>query len=107
MRIPDELGDRIEKEVNNIKLTVLRDTAKILSDRYMNAKRTGQSLLNKDIEVLAYSIIRMPATFGAINKALEETLKKYNPTIKTVLDLGVLNFPLIKTLSPKLTFICL
>lgn len=41
----------------------------------MTAKRTGQSLLNKDIEVLAYSIIRMPATFGAINKALEETLK--------------------------------
>lgn len=28
MRIPDELEDRIEKEVNNIKLTVLRDTAK-------------------------------------------------------------------------------
>ena len=27
--------------------------------------------------------------------------------LKTVLDLGVLNFPLIKTLSPKLTFICL
>lgn len=45
MRIPDELGDRIEKEVNNIKLTVLRDTAKILSDRYMNAKRTGQSFI--------------------------------------------------------------
>ena len=88
MRIPDELEAKIENEINNIKLTDLRDTAKTLSDRYMNAKRNGQSLLNKNLEVLAYSIIRMPATFCAINKALEETLKRYNPTIKTVLDIG-------------------
>ena len=86
MRIPDELEAKIENEINNIKLTDLRGIAKILSARYMNAKRTGQSLLNKNLEVLAYSIIRMPATFGAINKALEETLDIYNPTIKTVLD---------------------
>ena len=52
MRIPDELEDKIANEINNIKLTDLRDTAKILSDRYMNAKRTGQSLLNKNLEVL-------------------------------------------------------
>ena len=88
MRIPNELEEKIEKEIKNISLTELRDTARILSDRYMNAKRTGQSLLNKNLEVLAYSIIRMPATFGAINKALEETLDIYNPTIKTVLDIG-------------------
>ena len=69
MRIPNELEEKIEKEIKNISLTELRDTARILSDRYMNAKRTGQSLLNKNLEVLAYSIIRMPATFGAINKA--------------------------------------
>ena len=88
MRIPDELEAKIENEINNIKLTDLRDIAKILSARYMNAKRTGQSLLNKNLEVLAYSIIRMPATFCAINKAIEETLKRYNPNIKTVLDIG-------------------
>lgn len=88
MRIPDELEDKIANEINNIKLTDLKNTAKILSDRYMNAKRTGQSLLNKNLEVLAYSIIRMPATFCAINKALEETLKRYNPNVKTVLDIG-------------------
>ena len=88
MRIPDELEAKIENEINNIKLTDLRDIAKILSAMYMNAKRTGQSLLNKNLEVLAYSIIRMPATFCAINKAIEETLKRYNPNIKTVLDIG-------------------
>ena len=59
MRIPNELEEKIEKEIKNISLTELRDTARILSDRYMNAKRTGQSLLNKNLEVLAYSIIRM------------------------------------------------
>ena len=64
MRIPNELEEKIEKEIKNISLTELRDTARILSDRYMNAKRTGQSLLNKNLEVLAYSIIRMPALLG-------------------------------------------
>ena len=88
MKIPFELEERIEKEVENIKLSDLKDVAKNLSNRYMNEKREGQSLINKRLEVLAYSIIRMPATFCAINKALEETLKRYNPTIETALDIG-------------------
>lgn len=88
MKIPNELEEKIEKEVENIKLSDLKDIAKTLSNRYMNEKREGQSLINKKLEVLAYSIIRMPATFCAINKALEETLKKYNPTIESALDIG-------------------
>ena len=88
MKIPFELEERIEKEVENIKLSDLKDVAKNLSNRYMNEKREGQSLINKRLEVLAYSIIRMPATFCAINKAIEETLKKYNISIENALDIG-------------------
>ena len=47
MRIPNELEEKIEKEIKNISLTELRDTARILSDRYMNAKRTGWILRRK------------------------------------------------------------
>lgn len=88
MKIPYELEEKIEKELENVKLTDLKETAKKLSDRYMNEKRAGQSLLNKEMEALAYSIIRMPATFCAVNKALQETLKRYSPEIKTMLDIG-------------------
>ena len=88
MKIPYELETKIEHEIENVKLNELREVAQKLSDRYMNEKRVGQSLVNKDLEVLAYAIIRMPATFCAINKALEETLKRYEPEIDTVLDIG-------------------
>ena len=88
MKIPYELEAKIGQEIENVKLSELREVAKNLSNRYMNEKRGGQSLLNKDMEALAYSIIRMPATFCAINKALEETLKRYRPEIDTALDIG-------------------
>ena len=83
-----ELEEKIAREIQNVKLSDLKEVAQTLSNRYMNEKRKGQSLINKKLEVLAYSIIRMPATFCAIDKAIEETLKKYNPTIETALDIG-------------------
>ena len=88
MKIPFELEEKIAREIQNVKLSDLKEVAQTLSNRYMNEKRKGQSLINKKLEVLAYSIIRMPATFCAIDKAIEETLKKYNPTIETALDIG-------------------
>lgn len=88
MKIPFELEEKIAREIQNVKLSDLKEVAQTLSNRYMNEKRKAQSLINKKLEVLAYSIIRMPATFCAIDKAIEETLKKYNPTIETALDIG-------------------
>lgn len=63
MKIPSELEDKIEKQLENVKLTELKEISKNLSNKYMNEKRMGQSLLNKELEALAYSVIRMPATF--------------------------------------------
>lgn len=88
MKIPYELEESIETELENIKLSELKDVAKQLSNRYMNETRQGQSLASKKIEILAYSIVRMPATFGAISKAIEETLQRYNTNIETALDIG-------------------
>lgn len=88
MKIPSELEDNIEKQLKNVKLIELKEISKNLSNRYMNEKRMGQSLLNKELEALAYSVIRMPATFCAINKVLEETIKRYNINIDTALDVG-------------------
>ena len=88
MKIPFELEEKITREIQNVKLSDLKEVAQTLSNRYMNEKRKGQSLINKKLEVLAYSIIRMPATFCAINKAIEETLKKYNTSIENALDIG-------------------
>ena len=89
MKIPDLLEMAIEKEIQGIKITELKEAAKKLSDRYMNEKRTGQTLLSKEKEALAYSIMRMPATFCAVTTALRHTLNiANNCNIENVLDVG-------------------
>lgn len=89
MRIPDLLENAIEKEIQGVKITELKQIAKRLSDRYMNEKRAGQTLLSKEEEALAYSCMRMPATFCAVTVALKNTLNiAKNCNIETVLDIG-------------------
>ena len=89
MKIPDLLENAIEKEIQGIKITELKELAKRLSDRYMNEKREGQTLLSKEKEALAYSGMRMPATFCAVTVALRNTLNiAENCNIETVLDIG-------------------
>ena len=89
MKIPDLLENAIENEIQGIKITELREIAQDLSNRYMNEKRTGQTLLSKQKEALAYSIMRMPATFCAVTTALRHTLNIANTChIETVLDIG-------------------
>ena len=89
MRIPYLLEDAIEKEIQETKITELKEHAQNLSNKYMNEKRTGQTLLSKDKEALAYSIMRMPATFCAVTVALRNTLNiAENCNIDTVLDIG-------------------
>lgn len=89
MKIPDLLENAIEKEIQGIKITELKELAQNLSNRYMNEKRAGQTLLSKEKEALAYSIMRMPATFCAVTIALRNTLNiAENCNIETVLDIG-------------------
>ena len=89
MRITDLLEMAIEQEIQGIKITELKEIAQNLSDRYMNEKRAGQTLLSKEKEALAYSIMRMPATFCAVTTALKNTLDIASDLeINTVLDIG-------------------
>lgn len=89
MKIPNLLEQAIENEIEGIKVTELRENAQNLSNRYMNEERTGKALLTEEKEALAYSIMRMPATFGAVTVALTNTLNiANNYKIDTVLDIG-------------------
>lgn len=89
MKISDLLENAIEKEIQGIKITELKELAQKLSSRYMNEKREGQTLLSKEKEALAYSGMRMPATFCAVTVALRNTLNiAKNCEIETVLDIG-------------------
>ena len=89
MKIPYLLENAIESETKGIKATKLKELAQNLSKKYMNETRKGQTLLSEEQEALAYSIMRMPATFGAVTTALKNTLNiAINCKIETVLDIG-------------------
>ena len=89
MKIPELLEIAIETELQGIKLAELKEIVQNLSNRYMNEKREGQTLLSKEKEALAYSVTRMPATFCAVTTALKHTLNiAQNCNIDTILDIG-------------------
>lgn len=88
MKIPDILENAIEEKLNHVKLTELKQYASQLSEKYMYQKRTGDTLLNTEIEALAYSIMRMPATYGAVYTALKHTLERMDGNIQSVVDIG-------------------
>lgn len=89
MRIPEELNQAIENEIKNIKINELKEEALNLSNRYLNKERTGKTLLSRDIEALAYSIMRMPATYSATATVLKYTVDIIKKTkFNTLLDIG-------------------
>ena len=88
MKIPELLENAIEEKLNHVKLTELKKYASQLSEKYMYQERTGDTLLNTEIEALAYSIMRMPATYGAVYTALKHTLERIDGNIQSVLDIG-------------------
>lgn len=88
MKIPELLENAIEEKLNHVKLTGLKQYASKLSEKYMYQERTGDTLLNTEIEALAYSIMRMPATYGAVYSALKHTLERIEGNIQSVLDIG-------------------
>ena len=88
MKIPELLENAIEEKIKNVKLAELKQCANNLSEKYMKQERTGDTLLNTEIEALAYAIMRMPATYGAVYTALKNTLERIDSNIQSVLDIG-------------------
>lgn len=88
MEIPQILEKAIENELSNIKLANLKFYGQNLSNKYMKENRTGKSLLSKEEEALAYSIMRMPATFCAVKSAIKYILQITDLEIKTCIDVG-------------------
>lgn len=88
MEIPKTLENALEEEIKNKKISELKQRAKLISDRYMNNTRTGNTLLNEYEDALVYSFIRMPATYCANFTALKYTLELAKSKIDSVIDVG-------------------
>lgn len=111
MELPVSLKEKINKKAEGKKQSELLEISKEISDRYINKSGQGNRLVTKDDEALVYSIARMPATFGAIHKALEWTFENFNDEINSMLDVGAgtgaASWAVTEVLNENLEIICL
>ena len=89
MILPQDLREALEEQLNkNIKLENIEKNAKEISKRYRANSNNGQRLLTKSDEAIAYSLSRMPATYGAVFNTLNKIIENNKFEIKNVLDVG-------------------
>lgn len=85
MEFPLHIREKIEELTQNEDIKALSSAAERLSENYRLEAHISASSRR---EILAYSAVRMPATFGAVSRALELTLENFKGEITTVLDAG-------------------
>lgn len=88
MQTPKELDLALDNEIKQVKRETMINDAKSISMRYRTQSGKGERLLTKDSEAVAYATSRMPATFGSVSFALEQSLIKLKCPIKSLLDVG-------------------
>lgn len=88
MELPVSLKEKINKKVEGKKQTELLEISKEISRKYINESGKGNRLVTKEDEALVYSIVRMPATYGAIVTSLKWILELVNIKIESMLDVG-------------------
>jgi ribosomal protein RSM22 (predicted rRNA methylase) len=76
MRLPSNLPQAIERLTGTVSPQRLRLAAAALSDRYRNAVTPAAAMRSED-ERLAYLLVRMPATFAALLKALRAAKRQF------------------------------
>jgi ribosomal protein RSM22 (predicted rRNA methylase) len=88
MEMPNELRLAIDKQTVGLNHAQLMQDAQTLSIRYRTESGNGKRLLTRDNEATAYSVVRMPATFGAVSTALEYALDLAECNPVSLLDVG-------------------
>lgn len=88
MELPNILKIAIEKQTEGLKHTQLVQDAQALSLRYRTESGSGKRLLTCVNEAIAYSVVRMPATYGAVFTALKYSINLVDSIPMSLLDVG-------------------
>lgn len=86
MTFPEPVRTETERLCSSESINALIEASRGISEGYRsdNAHRT----IGGEREVLAYAAARMPATFGAVSRALELTLPCFRGEIRSIADYG-------------------
>ena len=89
MEFPAELRSEIERLLAEESIDRLTAAAEDISRKYRSNDGSGKRLASGRRDILAYAAVRMPATFGAVSRALELTLECFpEGEFRTALDIG-------------------
>lgn len=88
MEFPAELRGKINELAEKEELKTLKASAARLSESYRSENANGKRGAVSRIDALSYAAVRMSATFAAVSKALELSLKCFDGAINSVLDVG-------------------
>lgn len=86
MTFPEAIRQETERLCSSENIAALEQTARKISEGYRsdNAHRT----IGGEREILAYAAARMPATFGAVSRALKLSLECFGGEIRSIADYG-------------------
>lgn len=86
MTFPEVIRTETERLCSSESVTALSETARRISEGYRSAG--ANRTISGKREILAYAAARMPATFGAVSRALELSLECFGGGISSIADYG-------------------
>lgn len=88
MEFPAGLRECLEQQASRWSMEQLREASRSLSERYRQESGAGKKLVTRELETVVYSLVRMPATFGAVSQALSWGLEYVDFPVESLLDVG-------------------
>lgn len=89
MDLPIFFKTTTDRLTDRLKITQLKQLSEEISLKYRAEKTDGKRLVTSEEEALVYSIVRMPATYGAVYTALRDVMDLLPElSMQSVLDVG-------------------
>ena len=88
MELPLIYKAKIESMFEGMKIAPLKETSFEITDDYKNEVQKGKHLIDDVLKAKVYSLMRMPATFGAVYDVLLNTKEFYDGEISSLIDVG-------------------
>lgn len=88
MELPPLLKTAIAQQTTGIKISELVQESQKITQQYKHESGKGKALIVDKQAVLTYTLVRMPATFGAVFKALEWSIPFLKQMPQSLLDAG-------------------
>ena len=86
MELDNFYKNKIDSLLEGYKLNELKEVVSSISSLYLEEHKS--SVINNELKAKIYAAFRMPATYKAVSEVLEELFSRYNPNIKSSLDIG-------------------